>query len=66
MAQVIDRPLVQFTYPRYVNGTKRPDLPPSFYRSIGGDNTKMPVFVHYNGTNHYNVFVPKNLTLKKQ
>lgn len=64
-AAMLDRPVLQVTYPRYVNGEKRPDLPPAFYRSYNGSNDKLPVQIHYNGTNHYNTFVPKELPRAK-
>jgi N-formylglutamate amidohydrolase len=42
-AAMLDRPVLQVTYPRYVNGKKRPELPPAFYRSYCGSNDKLPV-----------------------
>ena len=59
MAAVLDRPIMQLTYPRYVDGVPRPDLEPKFYLSQSGSRKKLPVYVHYNGINHYNSFVPK-------
>lgn len=46
------------TYPRYKGGVKVEDSEPSFCLSKGGDRNKLPIFVHYNGINHYNTFVP--------
>lgn len=60
MSQVLDRPIMQLTYPRYVDGEAKPELGPSFFLSKGGARTKLPIFVHYNGINHYNTFVPKS------
>ena len=60
MIESQDRPIVQCTYPRYIDGCKRPDLPPKFWVSNKGcTNQKDAIFIHYNGINHYNVFVPK-------
>ena len=50
---------MQITYPRYVNGVCRPDLLPRFhYITTAGDRTKQPIFIHWNGYNHYNAVVP--------
>jgi hypothetical protein len=43
MAAMLDRPVLQVTYPMYVNGEQRPDLPPRFYRSYSGSNNTIPV-----------------------
>ena len=59
MGEVLDRPVMQLTYPRYRNGEVDETLKPSFYCSRTGNSNKLPIFVHYNGINHYNVFVPK-------
>lgn len=59
MAQHLDRPIMQLTYPRYVNGEKKPELEPKFMLSMSGARTKLPVYIHYNGINHYNCFVPR-------
>ena len=59
MAEVLERPIMQLTYPRYRYGEPQPDLPPVFYLSRSGNHKKLPIFVHYNGINHYNCFVPK-------
>ena len=50
---------MQITYPRYVDGQPRPDLEPKFLiLTKSGDRTKLPIFIHYNGKNHYNAIVP--------
>ena len=50
---------MQITYPRYVAGEPRPDLEPKFLiLTKSGDRTKLPIFIHYNGINHYNAIVP--------
>lgn len=59
MAVMLERPVMQVTYPRYVDGEKRPELEPRFFLSSCGSREKLPVFIHYNGINHYNTFVPK-------
>jgi hypothetical protein len=59
MAEMLERPVMQVTYPRYVDGEKRPELEPRFFLSSCGSREKLPVFIHYNGINHYNTFVPK-------
>lgn len=59
MAEVLDRPVMQLTYPRYVDGVKRPELEPKFFLSTCGNRSKLPVFIHYNGINHYNTLAPK-------
>ena len=52
-------PIMQITYPRYVDGVPRPDLEPKFLiLTKSGDRTKLPIFIHYNGINHYNAIVP--------
>lgn len=60
MAQHLDRPIMQLTYPRYVGGVKNPDLEPKFIVSKSGNRTKLPIYIHYNGINHYNTFVPRS------
>ena len=59
MAEVLGRPIMQLTYPRYRDGDPQPDLRPVFSLSKCGNREKLPIFVHYNGINHYNCFVPK-------
>lgn len=59
MAEVLGRPVMQLTYPRYIDGVKQPTLEPKFMLSHNGARTKLPVYIHYNGINHYNTFVPK-------
>ena len=52
-------PIIQVTYPRWVNRKCRPDLEPNvFFLTSSGDRTKPPIFIHYNGINHYNAIVP--------
>ena len=52
-------PIMQITYPRYIDGVERPDLEPKFLiLTKSGDKTKLPIFIHYNGINHYNAIVP--------
>lgn len=56
---MLNRPIVQVTYPRYVNGKKDLKLEPEFnFHHSGTSGKEQPVYVHYNGINHYNVFVP--------
>lgn len=59
MAEMLSRPIMQLTYPVYINGEKKTEIGPKFMLSACGNRTKLPIFVHYNGINHYNVFVPK-------
>jgi hypothetical protein len=61
MAAYLDRPVLQVIYPVYIDGDKRADLPPRFYRSYCGSEEVLPIQIHYNGINHYNTFAPKNL-----
>ena len=59
MAAVLDRPIMQLTYPAYINGEKCPEIGPRFCLSACGSRSNLPIFIHYNGINHYNTFVPK-------
>jgi hypothetical protein len=43
MAAMLDRPIVQVTYPVYIDGKKRSDLAPRFHTSYCGDRSKVPV-----------------------
>lgn len=52
------RPIVQVTYPRMVNYELRPDLPPSVKTMCGWNFSGEPIYIHYNGHNHYNAIVP--------
>lgn len=52
-------PIMQVTYPRWRNGKEDLSIPPKFYILTKlGDRTKLPLFIHYNGINHYNALVP--------
>ena len=52
-------PILQVIYPIYRNGEPCPEIPPKFYfLTKTGDRTKLPIFIHYNGINHYNAIVP--------
>ena len=52
-------PILQCIYPKYRNGEPCPEEPPKFYfLSKLGDRTKLPIYIHYNGHNHYNAIVP--------
>ncbi len=59
MAAVLNRPIMQLTYPVFINGEKQPEIGPKFFLSALGSRSKLPIFIHYNGINHYNTFVPK-------
>ena len=52
-------PIMQVTYPIYKNGRACPELPPKWLiLTKTGDKTQLPIFIHYNGKNHYNAIVP--------
>jgi len=50
---------MQLTYPVFINGEKQLGMGPKFCLSALGSRSKLPIFIHYNGINHYNTFVPK-------
>ena len=33
-------------------------MPKFYFLTKTGDRTKLPIFIHYNGINHYNAIVP--------
>ena len=50
---------MQVVYPIFKNGVAQTDIPPRVQHLTNtGDVTKPPIFIHYNGYNHYNAIVP--------
>ena len=60
-------PIMQVIYPVHKNGVPQPDIPPKiFLLSKTGDRTKLPIFIHWNGINHYNAIVPASYPAKSR
>ena len=60
-------PIMQVIYPRHKNGVPQPDIPPKiFLLSKTGDRTKLPIFIHWNGINHYNAIVPASYQVRSR
>jgi len=58
MAGAEGRQIKQITYPCYRNGKAAPELGPKIFNcSSTGDSSKPPIYIHYNGYNHYNAIV---------
>jgi len=63
MASSTGRPIMQCTYPRYIDGECQPELPPKWTVSYMGERTQLPIYIHYNGINHYNAIVPASFNV---
>ena len=47
------------------DGVPQPQIPPKiFLLSKTGDRTKLPIYIHWNGINHYNAIVPASYQVK--
>ena len=62
MSEVLKRPIVQCTYPHYPNGRRKDlSIKPDFtIKRFGLYPDKKPIFIHYNGINHFNACVPRD------
>jgi hypothetical protein len=58
MSFSLKRPIKQVTFPQYVNGKARPELGPKVSNMCGWKLPGKPIYIHYNGHNHYNAIVP--------
>ena len=58
MSFSLKRPIKQVTFPQYVNREARPDLGPKVSTMCGWNFGGEPIYIHYNGHNHYNAIVP--------
>ena len=58
-------PIMQVIYPVHKDGVPQPQIPPKiFLLSKTGDRTKLPIYIHWNGINHYNAIVPASYQVK--
>ena len=58
MAGAEGRNIKQVTFPCYRNGVAIPEEGPKIFNMTStGDSSKPPIFIHYNGHNHYNAIV---------